>query len=256
MTTNPPVAIDINADAGESFGPWRMGSDAALFPLLTSVNLAAGFHAGDPLAMLAAVELAKEHGVAVGVHPGFPDLVGFGRRDMEVTPEHVYTDVLYQIGALSAFLKARRMSLHHVKPHGALYNRATRHAQVARAIADAVRDYDPELPLVVLAGSLSERVAREAGTRVAPEAFPDRAYLPDGTLAPRSMKGALLHDPDRAAERAVSMALEGRVAAHDGQAVSLRPETLCIHGDNPEAPAIARAIRQALTTKGVTVIAY
>jgi len=250
------TAVDINADAGESFGVWRMGSDEALFPHLTSVNLAAGFHAGDPRQMRAAVALAKQHGVAVGAHPGFPDLVGFGRRDIEATPDQVYADVLYQIGALSAFLRAQDMTLHHVKPHGALYNRSTRNADTARAIAEAVRDYDRDLPLVVLAGSMSEDVGRDVGTRVVREAFPDRAYLADGRLAPRSMEGALVRDAGKAAERAVAMLLEGRVVAHDGQEVPVQAETLCIHGDNAEATDIARAIGDALTAAGVRVAAY
>lgn len=256
MNDNEPLTIDINADAGESFGPWPMGADEALFPSLTSVNLANGFHAGDPLVMRAAVRLAQEHGVAVGAHPGFPDLVGFGRRDIDATAEQVYADVLYQIGALSAFLRVAGMQLHHVKPHGALYNRSTRHEGTARAIAEAVRDYDSRLPLVVLAGSLSERVARSVGAAVVPEAFPDRAYLEDGRLAPRSLPDTLIRDPARAAERAVRMVQEHQVDTLDGGSLPIRPETLCVHGDNPEAPQIARAIREALEAAGVSVRAY
>ncbi|AEB12907.1 LamB/YcsF family protein [Marinithermus hydrothermalis] len=245
--------VDLNADAGESFGAWRMGQDEALFPLLTSVNLACGFHAGDPRTMLRAVRLAKSHGVRVGAHPGFPDLVGFGRRDLDASPEEVYADVLYQIGALAAFLRLEGMPLHHVKPHGALYLRMARDPEIARAVAQAVKDYDPELPLVLLGGTAMEEAARAVGARYVREAFPDRAYLSNGQLAPRRMEGALVHDPKRAAERAVQMVVEGKVKALDGGWVEVKAETLCIHGDNPESVAIARAVREALLAAGVEV---
>ncbi len=249
-------SIDLNADAGESFGPWKMGSDEELFPLLSSVNLATGFHAGDPLTMQRSIALARRHGVAVGAHPGFPDLVGFGRRDLAVTPEQVYADTLYQIGALAAFLKVDGMALHHVKPHGALYLQMLRNEATAEAVARAVRDYDPELPLVLLPNTPMEAAAARVGVRYVREAFPDRAYLSDGRLAPRSMEGALIRDPERAAERAVQMVLEGKVEALDGGEVEVRAETLCVHGDNPEAVAIARAVRRALEAAGVDVRSY
>ncbi|GEM89321.1 LamB/YcsF family protein [Oceanithermus desulfurans] len=249
-------SIDLNADAGESFGPWKMGSDEELFPLLSSVNLATGFHAGDPLTMRRSIALARKHGVAVGAHPGFPDLVGFGRRDLAVTPEQAYADTLYQIGALAAFLKVEGALLHHVKPHGALYLQMLRNEATAEAVARAVRDYDPELPLVLLPNTPMEAAAARVGVRFVREAFPDRAYLSDGRLAPRSLDGALIRDPERAAERAVQMVLEGKVAALDGGEVEVRAETLCVHGDNPEAVAIARAVRRALETAGVDVRSY
>ena len=245
--------IDLNADAGESFGRWQLGHDEALFPLLTSVNLATGFHAGDPRVMLRSIRLAKKHGVAVGAHPGFPDLVGFGRRDMAITPEEAYTDVLYQIGAISAFLRVEGLPLHHVKPHGALYLRMLRDEGLAQAVAQAVKDYDPNLPLVLLGGTPMEEAARAVGARYVREAFPDRAYLSDGRLAPRSMEGALIRDPKRAAERAVAMVLEGEIEALDGGRVRVQAETLCVHGDNPEAVEIARAVRAALESAGVTL---
>ncbi len=245
--------IDLNADAGESFGRWQLGHDEALFPLLTSVNLATGFHAGDPRVMLRSIRLAKKHGVAVGAHPGFPDLVGFGRRDMAITPEEAYTDVLYQIGAISAFLRVEGLTLHHVKPHGALYLRMLRDEGLAQAVAQAVKDYDPNLPLVLLGGTPMEEAARAVGARYVREAFPDRAYLSDGRLAPRSMEGALIRDPKRAAERAVAMVLEGEIEALDGGRVRVQAETLCVHGDNPEAVEIARAVRAALESAGVTL---
>ncbi len=248
--------IDLNADAGESFGRWKLGQDERLFPLLTSVNLATGFHAGDPLTIRDAVRLAKSHGVAVGAHPGFPDLVGFGRRDMAVTPDQAYADVLYQIGALSAFLRLAGLPLHHVKPHGALYLRMLKDKPLAKAVAQAIKDYDPEVPLVLLSGTLMEEAAQEVGVRYVREAFPDRAYLSDGRLAPRSMAGALIRDPKAAAERAVAMVLEQEIDALDGGKVQIEAETLCIHGDNPEAVEIARAVREALTEAGVELKTY
>ncbi len=248
--------IDLNADAGESFGHWQLGHDEELFPLLSSVNLATGFHAGDPRVMLRSVRLAKRHGVAVGAHPGFPDLVGFGRRDLAASPEEAYTDVLYQIGALSAFLRLEGLPLHHVKPHGALYLRMLRDEALARAVAQAVKDYDPDLPLVLLGGTPMEEAAKAVGIRYVREAFPDRAYLSDGRLAPRSMEGALIRDPREAARRAVQMVLEGEIEALDGGRVKVEAETLCVHGDNPEAVAIARAVREALVEHGVEIKAF
>ncbi len=248
--------IDLNADAGESFGRWQLGHDEELFPLLSSVNLATGFHAGDPRVMLRSVRLAKRHGVAVGAHPGFPDLVGFGRRDLAASPEEAYTDVLYQIGALSAFLRLEGLPLHHVKPHGALYLRMLRDEALAQAVAQAVRDYDPDLPLVLLGGTPMEEAAKAVGVRYVREAFPDRAYLSDGRLAPRSMEGALIRDPREAARRAVQMVLEGEIEALDGGRVKVEAETLCVHGDNPEAVAIARAVREALVEHGVEIKAF
>ena len=248
--------IDLNADAGESYGNWRLGADEILFPVLSSVNLAAGFHAGDPITMQKSVRLAKKYGVAVGAHPGFPDIVGFGRRDLAVTPEQAYTDVLYQIGALDAFLKIEGMKMHHVKPHGAFYLQMVRKKETALAVAQAVKDYNSELPLVLLFGTPMEEAAKEVGVRYVREAFPDRAYLSDGRLSPRSMEGSLIRDPQKAAERAVQMVLEGKIPALDGGEVEVQAETLCVHGDNPEAVEIARAVRQALEAAGVKIAAY
>ncbi|RTH35977.1 hypothetical protein CSW37_07565 [Thermus scotoductus] len=245
--------IDLNADAGESYGAFTYGHDREIFPLVTSVNLACGFHGGSPTRIREAVALAKAHGVAVGAHPGFPDLVGFGRRDMALSPEEVYADVLYQIGALYAFLKTEGLSLHHVKPHGALYLRACRDRETARAIAEAVKAFDPEVPLVVLPGTVYEEEARRAGLRVVLEAFPERAYLKNGQLAPRSLPGSWISDPKEAARRALRMVLEGKVEALDGGEVEVRAETLCIHGDNPNAPEVALAVRRALEEAGIEV---
>ncbi|GAA6742354.1 LamB/YcsF family protein [Thermus antranikianii] len=247
------MLIDLNADAGESYGTFTYGHDREIFPLVTSVNLACGFHGGSPTRIREAVALAKAHGVAVGAHPGFPDLVGFGRRDMALSPEEVYADVLYQIGALYAFLKTEGLSLHHVKPHGALYLRACRDRETARAIAEAVKAFDPEVPLVVLPGTVYEEEARRAGLRVVLEAFPERAYLKNGQLAPRSLPGSWISDPKEAARRALRMVLEGKVEALDGGEVEVKAETLCIHGDNPNAPEVALAVRRALEEAGVEV---
>jgi len=245
--------IDLNADAGESYGAFTYGHDREIFPLVTSVNLACGFHGGSPTRIREAVALAKAHGVAVGAHPGFPDLVGFGRRDMALSPEEVYADLLYQIGALYAFLKTEGLSLHHVKPHGALYLRACRDRETARAIAEAVKAFDPEVPLVVLPGTVYEEEARRAGLRVVLEAFPERAYLKNGQLAPRSLPGSWISDPKEAARRALRMVLEGKVEALDGGEVEVKAETLCIHGDNPNAPEVALAVRKALEEAGIEV---
>lgn len=247
------MKIDLNADAGESFGNWRLGRDEELFVQLSSVNVACGFHAGDPLTIWRTLELAQKTGIAVGAHPGFPDLVGFGRRELAASPEEVYTDVLYQVGALNAFLRVRGLPLHHIKAHGALYNRATRNPETARAIAQAAKDFDPQVPLVVLPNTPLELEARRLGLRTIGEAFPERGYSSDGRLAPRGTPGAWIHDPAEAARRAVRMVVEGRVETVDGKWLEVRAQTLCIHGDNPNAVEIARAIRGALLAEGVSI---
>ena len=251
MTNDPPRHIDLNADAGESFGAWTLGDDAGLFPLLTSVNIACGFHAGDPLTMQRAVARAARHGLGIGAHPGYPDLAGFGRRALEATPEQVYADVLYQIGALGGLCRAAGAALRHVKAHGALSTRAWTHAPTAAAIAQATRDYDPLLPLVALPATPLESEARRLGLPVVLEAFPERAYLPDGQLAGRSVPGSSIHDPQEAARRAVMMVMQGRVEAVGGGFFELKADTLCIHGDNPNAVEIAQAVRGALEAQGV-----
>ncbi|MDZ7802220.1 MAG: 5-oxoprolinase subunit PxpA [Trueperaceae bacterium] len=253
------VRVDLNADAGESFGAWPMGADTRLFPALSSVNVACGFHAGDPATMLRTVRLAREHGVAIGAHPGYPDLVGFGRRDMAVDPEQVHADVLYQLGALSGILRAEGLALHHVKPHGALHHRVTQDEAAADAVARAIRDVSADVPFVVLGGpggTVMQQAAQAHGLRTIREAFPDRAYLASGTLAPRTMPGALVHDPDEVAARAVAMVTRGEVPAVDGGSTRVEAETLCIHGDGPRAPDIAAAVREALEGAGVEVRAH
>ena len=246
--------IDLNADAGESFGPWKMGNDEQLFDHISTVNVACGFHAGDPVNMLGTLELAKQKGIAVGAHPGYPDLVGFGRRVMAATPEQVYADVLYQIGALEPFVRRVGLKLKHVKAHGALSNHAWADASTAAAIVKATRDYDPQLPLMVLPGTHLEAEAKKLGVPMVIEAFPERAYLKNGQLAPRSMAGSSIHDPKEAARRAVQMVKEGRIEAIDGGWFEMPGvQSLCIHGDNPHAVEIAQAVRGALEGEGIGV---
>lgn len=250
------MTIDLNADAGESFGTWKLGRDAELFQLVSSVNVACGFHAGDPLTMRQTVQLAIQNQIAIGAHPGFADLAGFGRREIAATPDEVYTDVLYQVGALNGFLQAARVELHHIKAHGALYNCAARDAPTARAIAQAAKDFDPKVPLVVLPNTPLETEAQSLGLLTIVEGFPERGYSADGRLAARGTLGAWIHDPTEAARRAVQMVTKGTVTAVDGQVVPVRVQTLCIHGDNPNAVEIALAVRDALTAEGIRVGTY
>ena len=256
MTPPNRTTIDLNADAGESYGAWTLGDDAGLFPLLTSVNIACGFHAGDPLTIQHTIALARSSGLGIGAHPSYPDLPGFGRRVLEATPEQVYADVLYQVSALGGMCRAAGVPLRHVKAHGALSTRAWTHAPTAAAIAQAVRDYAPTLPLVVLPATFLETEARALGLPVVLETFPERAYLQDGRLAPRSMPGSSIHDPAEAARRAVMMVKEGRIEAIDGGFFEFEVDTLCIHGDNPQAVGIARAVRNALEAEGVALRAF
>ena len=247
------MRIDLNADVGESLGPWPMGDDAALIPLVTSVNIACGFHAGDPRTIERTVALAVAAGAAVGAHPGYPDLIGFGRRDLSMTPEDLEAAVIYQVGAMRAFAHAAGVELRHVKPHGALYHRAATDPQQAAAVARAVRRCSRELVLVGFAGSALLAAGTDAGLRVAAEAFPDRAYAPTGALQPRALPGGLLTDSHEIAERAVRMVRDGVVIAVDGSSVRLTADTICLHGDTPGAVGHARAIRAALEAAGIAV---
>jgi len=247
--------VDLNCDMGESFGAYTIGADELVMPLITSANVACGFHGGDPLVMRRTVRLARQHGVAVGAHPGFRDLAGFGRRQMSCTPDEVYADVLYQIGALAAFCSAEGVALRHVKPHGALYNMAHADATIATAIAAAVADYDRRLLLFAQPGSALAVAGEAAGLRVVAEVFADRAYNPDGSLVARSIPGAVLHDPAAVAAQARQMVCEGRVTAVNGQVVPVRAETICVHGDNPAAVALIRRIRDELAAAGVSLAA-
>jgi 5-oxoprolinase (ATP-hydrolysing) subunit A len=249
--------IDLNVDAGESFGAWRMSDDAALFAEVSSANLACGFHAGDPGTIRVALAHAIEAKVAVGAHPGLPDLVGFGRRPMTITPQQVHDDTLFQIGAMFAFTRAADIPLHHMKPHGALNTAVAESSdEHAEAIVVATRAFDSQLPIIAMANSRLHRACEKLGQPVVAEGFPDRGYAPDGSLARRGTEGAIIHDADTAAQRAVRMAKAGTVVALDGTVIELTPGTLCIHGDNPGSVATARAIRAALEREGIAIAAF
>jgi UPF0271 protein len=247
--------IDINADIGESFGAYSLGDDAALMDAITSASVAAGFHAGDPSVLRRTIRLAKLHGVAVGAHPGFPDLVGFGRRELHVTPAEAEDLVLYQIAAVAGVAAAEGVRLQHVKPHGALFNMAARNAALAAAIAKAVAAFDTSLILFGLPGSAMLDAGRAAGLRVAAEVFADRAYEADGSLARRSTQGAVIHDPTAVVSRAVRMLRDGAVEARDGTVVPIDADTICVHGDTPGAAHLAAGLRAGLEAAGVTVTA-
>jgi UPF0271 protein len=245
--------IDLNADVGEGFGPWPMGADADLIPLVTSVNVACGAHAGDPVTMEATVRLAVRHGVTVGAHPGYPDLAGFGRRDLDMTADELAASLVYQVGALAAFARDAGTEVGHVKAHGALYNRAAADPATAAVVARAVVRVAPDAVLVGLAGSALIDAGREAGLRVAAEAFADRAYESDGSLRSRRLPGALLATPELAAAQAVAIARDGRVGTWDGAEIAVDADTICLHGDTPGAAAYAHAIRAALGVAGIAL---
>jgi UPF0271 protein len=245
------TTIDLNCDLGESFGRYTLGADAKIMPFITSANIACGFHAGDPSVMQATVFLTKQFGVAIGAHPGWPDLQGFGRREMTVSPEEVEALVLYQIGALAGFAKAEGLDLRHVKPHGALYNQAAKDAALAESVARAVKRFSAGLILVGLAGSELVKAGAALGLRVANEAFPDRGYNPDGTLMSRKLPGAILENPQEVAANAVRLAREG--IRFEEQTVI--PETLCLHGDNIRAAENAKLVRDELRKAGVDLAA-
>ena len=244
--------VDFNSDIGESFGSYKMGLDEEVIGCISSANIACGFHAGDPGWMRHTVGLAERNGVGIGAHPAFPDLRGFGRRNMVVDPQEVRDDVVYQIGALTAFTKGKR--LQHVKPHGAMYNMAVKDEALARAICEAILEVDQRLILLALSGSRWVEIAEEMGLRVAREVFADRALMPDGSLAPRSEPGAVLHDADQIAERTLRMVTEGTIEAVDGSQVDVVADSVCLHGDTPGAVAMARAVRDTLEGAGVEVV--
>ena len=249
------MRVDINCDMGESFGAYEIGADDEVLPHVTSANIACGFHGGDPTVMRKTVAAAAKLGVAVGAHPGLPDLGGFGRRAMQVTPDEVYDLFIYQIGALLGFVRAAGVKLRHVKPHGALYNMAASQPALADAIARATRDVDSGLVLFGLAGSHLLKAAERAGIASASEAFADRNYLHDGALVPRSRPDALVHDVDEAVRRAVRMVEEGVVPDVEGEEIPIRADTICIHGDGPNAATLARALRAGLEAAEVEVVA-
>lgn len=245
--------IDINADMGEDFGAWTLGQDEALMPLVSSANIACGMHAGDPGTMRRTVALAGAHGVAIGGHPSYPDLVGFGRRAMDLTPDEVYETVLYQMGALEAMARAAGFRLHHVKPHGALYNRAAKDAVLAEAIVEAVHRYDPVLYLYGLSGSEMERAARKRGLPFCRELFADRRYLSDGSLMPRSRPGAVLEEAEAAVAQVMEILQHGTVTCADHAVIPMEGDSFCIHGDGAHAVSFAHALRRAIGEAGIEV---
>jgi len=247
------IRVDLNCDLGESFGTYTLGMDEQVIPLISSANIACGYHASDPLVMQRTVAHAKEAGIGIGAHPGFPDLMGFGRRNMNVTPSEAAAYVTYQLGALYAFARSAGVRLQHVKPHGALYNMAAKDHALALAIAKAVQAFDPDLILLGLSGSESVRAAEEIGLPAAREVFADRAYMPDGSLMPRSREGAVIHDEEEAIRRTVRMVLEHRVTAADGTDIEICPDSICVHGDNVKALTFVTRIRAALEAEGVEI---
>ena len=247
------MKVDLNSDIGESFGRYTLGMDREIIARISSCNVACGYHAGDPMVMDQTVKLAKEANAAIGAHPGYPDLMGFGRRNMAVPPAETANYVTYQIGALSAFAKANGMTLQHVKPHGAMYNMAGKDYALALAISKAIQDFDPSLICLALAGSESVRAARDIGLPVAQEAYADRAYMPDGSLVPRSRPDSMITDEEEAIRRVVRMVTEHRVTAVTGEDIEIVPDSICVHGDNQKALAFVSRIRSALEAEGVVI---
>jgi 5-oxoprolinase (ATP-hydrolysing) subunit A len=244
------AALDVNVDMGESFGRWQLGDDEALMPFISSVSIACGFHAGDPGTMRRTVHAAAGHGLQIGAHVALPDLLGFGRRRMAISSENLRDDALYQIGALKAFVDAEGGTLGHVKPHGALYAMCSADPELAAAVAQATAEVDKQLLLLLLSHDV-EPAVRQHGVRLATEAFPDLGYSPDGTLMIEGVKQAW--DPDRVAARALRVAREGRIDASDGSDLDVRVQSVCLHGDAPNAVDVARAVRQRLDENGVQV---
>ncbi|MCG8565783.1 MAG: 5-oxoprolinase subunit PxpA [Desulfobacterales bacterium] len=249
------TTIDLNCDMGESYGNYTIGMDEAVMEHISSANIACGWHAGDPMVMDKTVAMAKAAGVGAGAHPGYPDLLGFGRRSMKCSGDEITRYLTYQVGALKGFCTHHQVKLQHVKPHGALYLDCVENEELARGVAKAILGLDPELIFVALAGKKGEtmrRMGEELGLRVAYEAFPDRAYTPEGTLVPRSQPGAVISDPEVVAQRALDMA-KGFVIASDGSRIELDVQTLCVHGDNQGAVDLVRNIRRTLTDNGITI---
>jgi len=246
-------SVDLNSDLGESFGRWQLGDDGAMLELVTSANVACGFHAGDATTLRRTCELAAAAGVVIGAQVGYRDLAGFGRRFIDMDPVELADDVVYQIGALAGMARAAGAGVAYVKPHGALYNAVVHHEQQAHAVVAAVRAYDPELAVLGLPGSWLLRQAEDAGLRTVAEAFADRGYAPDGTLVPRSQPGAMILEPAEVARRALRMVTDRQVEAVDGSLVTVEAESVCVHGDSPGAVAMATAVRAALEEGGVAV---
>ncbi len=245
--------IDINCDMGESYGAYTLGRDKEIMGYISSANIACGWHAGDPLIMDETVRLAKERGVGVGAHPGYPDLMGFGRRRMDLSLKETEAYVLYQIGAFHAFARAHGLRLQHVKAHGALSNLAYVDLEVSKAIARSIARFDKNLLFVVFSNTLMVQAAKEVGVRYAEEVYADRVYNPDGTLQSRKIPGSVIHDPEKAAKQAVTIVKEGYVIAHDGSKFHVKPETLCVHGDTPTALSILQKIREEFKKASIEI---
>jgi UPF0271 protein len=248
--------LDLNSDLGESFGRWVLGDDEAMLGLVTSANVACGFHAGDPTTLRRTCVLAAEAGVVVGAQVGYRDIAGFGRRFVDVAPNELADEIVYQIGALDGMCRVAGTAVRYVKPHGALYNAIVHHEAHAAAVVAAVRDYSPGLPVLGLPGSAFLAAAEKAGLRTVREFFVDRGYTPEGTLVPRSAEGAVLHDPDEVTERVLRLVSDGTVAAVDGSGVAVTAESVCVHGDSAGAVEMARAVRAGLEKAGVALRAF
>ena len=246
--------VDLNSDLGESFGAYTIGLDSEVIKVVTSANVACGWHAGDPVVMEATIAAAKAAGTAVGAHPGFLDLMGFGRRNMVVSPAEAKAYTKYQIGALMAFTNSHGLKMQHVKPHGALYNMAAKDMALALALAEAIAEIDDKIIMLALANSKMVDAAKQVGLRVASEVFADRAYLEDGNLVPRNQPGAVIHDNELAIRRVIDMVTKGRVESITGKEIEIKADSICVHGDNPKAVEFVRDIRKALTEAGVELV--
>lgn len=245
--------VDLNSDLGESFGLYTIGMDSEVLKYISSANIACGWHAGDALVMEKTVKMAKANNTKIGAHPGFNDLEGFGRRNLAVTPQEMKAYVKYQVGALMSFAKAEGMVLQHVKPHGAMYNMAAKDYKLALAIAEAIKEVDDKLIFMGLANSEMIKAGKDVGLRVCNEVFADRAYNDDGTLVARSIPGSVIHDKDVAIQRVIKMVKEGKVTSINGKEVEINAESICIHGDNPEALNFSKNIKEALEKEGITI---
>lgn len=245
--------VDLNSDLGESFGRYTLGMDDKIIPLITSANVACGYHASDPVVMNKTIEMAKAAGIRVGAHPGFPDLMGFGRRNMNVSPAEAKAYVLYQLGALDAFCKAHGVKMQHVKPHGALYNMAAKDYKLSTAICEAIREYDDNLIVMALSGGELVRAAKDMGLRVALEVFADRAYEEDGTLVARTKEGAMITDEEEAIRRVIRMVKEQKVTAITGKDIDIKADSICVHGDGAKALAFVERIKKTMEEKGIQI---
>lgn len=245
--------VDLNSDLGESFGRYTLGMDDKIIPLITSANVACGYHASDPVVMNKTIEMAKAAGIRVGAHPGFPDLMGFGRRNMNVSPAEAKAYVLYQLGALDAFCKAHGVKMQHVKPHGALYNMAAKDYKLSTAICEAIREYDDNLIVMALSGGELVRAAKDMGLRVALEVFADRAYEEDGTLVARTKEGAMITDEEEAIRRVIRMVKEQKVTAITGKDIDIKADSICVHGDGAKALAFVERIKKTMEEEGIQI---